>query len=642
MKKITQIKINNYKAYIEEEVINLPQGENLLIYGENGSGKSSLFYALHYFFKSSVYPDLNFDLNCFSPDLLGKIEITFSDYIEDKECIDENIKNIYTAFNESDKSTNVDSDIKHGYRLSGFLDYSQLLKVYLTNEDQPNLFYLVNELLGDYVPTKYGFHNTISELFHQIHDFTTKSYHRTDYSYLLGKSIFTSLQLVYCDIINDLNTEFSRLMSDYFDDFRLDIKLVKAKINLNEKLRIVDTKIEGSLFIDVKHHGANLPAYNNRLNEARLSAIAICLYLATLKLKNQNSEIKLLYLDDVFVGLDSANRRPILNIIRKEFISYQIMISTYDKSWYRLAKEILSSENNWKFLEMYEREHHAADGLIVSKPLLIYSQSMIDKARKYLYDRENPDYPAAANYMRKSFEELLVVNNYRPFVVDDNMELIKAYKIPKLIQSTRNLLSRMKFDSHTNSILNLLSELISYLKPMLHPLSHYAPDEPVYRAELMRAEQLYDRLKLAFMEADYKNNCEVVVPKGGQLMLKINSSGIWRLEIELEMDEHLIIYKGDHERKYVSTSPLHIVCQKFFENGELKSTFEVNKKQTLFSNFCYENLEDCVGKLDAFLCSKHYTDRILLPNIFEMYYLIDTDTSGDKKIIYETKLSSKM
>ena len=46
MKKITQIKINNYKAYIEEEVINLPQGENLLIYGENGSGKSSLFPSL--------------------------------------------------------------------------------------------------------------------------------------------------------------------------------------------------------------------------------------------------------------------------------------------------------------------------------------------------------------------------------------------------------------------------------------------------------------------------------------------------------------------------------------------------------------------------------------------------------------------
>jgi ABC-type molybdenum transport system ATPase subunit/photorepair protein PhrA len=46
MKKITEITLCNYRAFLnkpnEEDKykISLPKGENLLIYGENGSGKS--------------------------------------------------------------------------------------------------------------------------------------------------------------------------------------------------------------------------------------------------------------------------------------------------------------------------------------------------------------------------------------------------------------------------------------------------------------------------------------------------------------------------------------------------------------------------------------------------------------------------
>lgn len=46
MRRITKISIDNYRAYIEPLDLELPAGENLLVYGENGSGKSSLFKAL--------------------------------------------------------------------------------------------------------------------------------------------------------------------------------------------------------------------------------------------------------------------------------------------------------------------------------------------------------------------------------------------------------------------------------------------------------------------------------------------------------------------------------------------------------------------------------------------------------------------
>lgn len=50
--KIKKIEINNYKAFYGLHIFNI-DGNNVLIYGENGSGKSSLYYALKDFFQSS-------------------------------------------------------------------------------------------------------------------------------------------------------------------------------------------------------------------------------------------------------------------------------------------------------------------------------------------------------------------------------------------------------------------------------------------------------------------------------------------------------------------------------------------------------------------------------------------------------------
>ncbi|MEA3544534.1 MAG: AAA family ATPase [Thermodesulfobacteriota bacterium] len=55
--KIQTIEITNYKAFLGTHKINVC-GKNLFIYGENGSGKSSLYYALKDFFQSSI-EDIN-------------------------------------------------------------------------------------------------------------------------------------------------------------------------------------------------------------------------------------------------------------------------------------------------------------------------------------------------------------------------------------------------------------------------------------------------------------------------------------------------------------------------------------------------------------------------------------------------------
>ena len=53
--KITDIEIKNFRAFPKTYHINLHNvGKNLLVYGENGSGKSSLYLALKYFLESAV------------------------------------------------------------------------------------------------------------------------------------------------------------------------------------------------------------------------------------------------------------------------------------------------------------------------------------------------------------------------------------------------------------------------------------------------------------------------------------------------------------------------------------------------------------------------------------------------------------
>ena len=51
--RIQTIENNNYKAFLGKHTINVG-GKNLFIYGENGSGKSSLYYALKDFFQASI------------------------------------------------------------------------------------------------------------------------------------------------------------------------------------------------------------------------------------------------------------------------------------------------------------------------------------------------------------------------------------------------------------------------------------------------------------------------------------------------------------------------------------------------------------------------------------------------------------
>jgi hypothetical protein len=93
------------------------------------------------------------------------------------------------------------------------------------------------------------------------------------------------------------------------------------------------------LILSVQAGGMQIPNFHNFLNEARLSAIGLVVYLAGLLISvpTTSAQPKLLVLDDVLVGLDMANRLPVLDILESHFADWQIILLTYDRVWYEMV-----------------------------------------------------------------------------------------------------------------------------------------------------------------------------------------------------------------------------------------------------------------------------------------------------------------
>ena len=154
--------------------------------------------------------------------------------------------------------------------------------------------------------------------------------------------------------------------------------------------------------LEVAFHGLLVDTPQNYLNEARLSALGLALYLgARLACTPQTtSHLKLLVLDDVLVGLDHSNRLPVLNVLKDHFPDWQIVLLTHDRGWFDLARQHLPS--GWTCYEVYEGDQGAPAPMpIVRKTLKRSAPALLQKARELLAQGY---VEAAANYVRQAFE----------------------------------------------------------------------------------------------------------------------------------------------------------------------------------------------------------------------------------------------
>ena len=390
--RIKDIKIKNFRAFPKPYQINLYNaGKNLLVYGENGSGKSSLYLALKFFLESGVAEDnednkntaFETHQNIFSEEP-GHIKLCFRSEQTRKEETYEWAKDV--------KETNKDLIIETS-KAKGFLDYKDLLGVhYLQPEGEfVNVFnLLVETLLADTVNPVTD--RTLAEAWDNIQE----PYPRRSAKHQIA-ALKQRIEIFNDELVNrlaDLRPKVREIFGKFGYKVGLDFDF--QGVTYNEKNKILDNQ---QILLNVKFFDKDISERYLLLNEAKLSAIAISIYLSSiLLLPDPKSGLRVLALDDVLIGLDMSNRFPVLDILEEDFKDYQIFLTTYDKAWYEIAKQH-TDQKDWKYTEFYFK---ATDAYEI--PVCTEDKPYLKKAKEHL---DENDYKACAVYLRTAFEAII-------------------------------------------------------------------------------------------------------------------------------------------------------------------------------------------------------------------------------------------
>ena len=593
--------MKNYRAYYDQyEIINIEKGENLLIYGENGSGKSSLYKSLYSFFTRSNDPTIPFVKNRYRVVEEGSVELTFAEYDHLSRDI---IGGTASAFSfGSDVSTNNQPFIQSSSLVKGFLDYTDLLKVYFHSEAQPNLFDLiVLKLLGDHIPVASGGNFRFGTKWTQLqNDLITNAYTRQDSCH---KRAFSELSIFQTHLESTLGlvfNELNRLLVTYFVDLNISLAFDLRPIVFNYSRWKQNWYTTADLRLKVVKDDVTITGdYGDALNEARLSAISICLYLASLLVNPTNVDVKILYLDDVFIGLDAGNRLPILAILKQEFSSYQIFISTYDRHWFELSKRYfdLNSPGRWKGLEIYVGQL-AVGNIQTTKPIWVVGKSNYEKAIHYLHHRIKPDYPAAANYLRKALEELIQKYVPKYELVDIENVQFPDHRLTTLLFRTRSFLDKIGLSTI------YIDNIVALLNPLLHPLSHYEISSPIYKGELQLVESSYESLLSQVSKLNLTNDFKCVLEPAIKVRITFVADLATQhfLHYEVVLKEPVIMLRHTISGSILSKSACYVNKLYGYKNGvRLNGGFSPRREHPDHS---YLSLKDACDKIYAYVAAR--------------------------------------
>lgn len=478
--RLRRIEVTDFRAFPKDHpgVFDLGAGGcNLLAFGENGSGKSSLYRALRDLF-STRPPDIMGYRNVFTDGPAPRVKVTLTD----GSAFD------WTA---AAHPTTLVTDIA---RRSSFLTHTALRELVYNPQgpDKPNnIFRLaVEELIDDFDATlEGGVRRSVGELWRDV---TTALEARVP-SPSGGKprrpQHYVKAVEGACARFNDgmrqaldrLETEAKRLLRKLLDVLSADpldlVGLTFPQLIYSEADRAVLNQV---LTASVKVRSHNVVAPQSFLNEGRQTALALALYLAGRKVcaPPGREQLKLLVMDDLLISLDASHRRPVLDMILSEFADWQIILLTHDRYWFQLAREQVKATGAWKTIEVFER--FDGDGLLI--PLVRQAENdlaeaTLKQAEAFLAD----NYPhAAANYARSGCE--LILKRFCakrsvpfPYFEDEHRPDLNA-----LLTAAK---AHVANDAARHKALN---DLEAHKRFVLNPLSH-DPANPVPAADVAAA-----------------------------------------------------------------------------------------------------------------------------------------------------------
>jgi energy-coupling factor transporter ATP-binding protein EcfA2 len=450
--KIENIKLKNFKFHNNLE-FNI--SKNSLIYGENGSGKSSIYKALY----SNLY------------------------YFKDKKIVSNIIdvadKFLHRDFRNQDLRVEIDFDNeKFLNRMNNTLENSELL--------QNQTIYLCDEKVLRKIVT-IDFYTLIKN---ELIKHFTELENLLIYQPLEDKLRRLKEEIIPRDILEsrvELNQIFQVIFYNYIpiaevneilkklkEDFEIEFVIEEAKI-LNKKLILPKISLKVK---EVDHKDD----FKNHFNEAKLKLISIAIYFALAKKYETDSELKLLVLDDFLTSLDMANRKLIIQYILDNFKEYQKIILTHNLQFSNLIIELLKMRDEEKEWDMKNLFFRKIDN---SYETVIYDKETdyIKLSDKYLDENLLDE---AGIYLRKEFERL--IDELR-----QKNEVGAKEKLGNIIEQL------LKLDSSNDINIKKMQEILKktkfYRDSILHSTAHYDSNTPIYRKELKGAKVLLEQLR---------------------------------------------------------------------------------------------------------------------------------------------------
>lgn len=534
-KKITKVSFYNYKAFYstteDAYTIDLSDGKNLLIYGENGSGKSSIFDGLRDFFRSSS-DSFEFNNNIFSEGSIPKdpyIEVFFND---------ESNPYYYSA-EDYNTNTKASAFIKDVNKVKAFISYKDLLQTHFipSASHKINLFPLLFGNMGilsnittPLLKTGANSESSFSSFWNDIHKITIPK--DTPGTLTFGKEYYDNTVLFETAVNNFLNDikDLINLFLEYFDKKLIvdDIKIEINKTGLNSESTDIEF-MKPRIIPKLRFYDSPVSNYYVFLNEARLTALAISIYLAAIE-SNPSNAYQVLFLDDIFIGLDTSNRVPLLNIIKENLLDkYQIILTTYDRYWFEIAKEQLGNKH-WHTAEMYIKDNDVNFQPVIIQP----SKDYYELANKYFYAN---DYPACGNYQRKACENLIKNFIPRHYQLQYNPDdTVAEVDLESLFSGLKRYMKEVDLDFTPFKNYSLYKRLV------LNKLSHDDLKSPYYKSELEEMFSILDELR--------KLKREIILNTDEFIYFETTDSSGQSLKFDVKAKDNLVLLKQRTTKKF--------------------------------------------------------------------------------------------
>lgn len=561
MKRIKEVHINNFKFFPETDPIKI-DGKNILLYGENGSGKSSFYWALYTLLECSQKSDveqIKKYFNKLNPNSLVNIHATTDTNGGDNSFI-KIVLNDDTDFEVSHQNTAINSSdqAKESLLASDFLNYRLLQRSHsVKHSEEVNLFSLFEDAVLGYVQfTDTNWHNEKGEaiqlrnagaIYKVVKDGPDKTYpkkngdlgypqkgaHRIAYNEFTG--LAERFQQDLSTLIQNINQRVNPIIQDKLKfniKFHLELEKIEdyrlSEANYSKPLTAI------RLIIDDFNGNGPVIKPQSFLNEARLSAVALAIRLAILEQRLQDATVKILVLDDLMISLDMSNRDKIVKLILEEYAwfydeaepieanrdkGHQTFILTHDRSLFAFIKNDISNlpankKDTWKLIEMYADDIDDSDPNSFEKPKVFYEQNDFAIAVKHY---KQHDYPAAANYLRKYLEEILC--NWLPIYCWQTIKEDKS-KFKATLDSIIN--NGILFWERFGIEVQEYKQVRKYVSILLNPLSHADVGVERYKGEIKRVIQVVEAIEKLHKD----NTIEVIVAGGEEIQIrKTNAAG---------------------------------------------------------------------------------------------------------------------